>query len=167
MKKILYAVFSIMLLASCGDSKRNGENDKNWIGSLVEADVETPENISRGKQRSYYDDKNEIRSQVRAEIEAADEVLRGKQVDFMTVCDRAVFVNDEVHYYYTIDEDYKTIEEFRGIAGEIKSNIRAVWESIPEVEELLSKLEQIGGRMVVHYKGNYSGETLSITVYDF
>lgn len=111
--------------------------------------------------------KAEARELIKAEVEAADEMLRGEQIDFMTVCDGAEFVNDEIHYYYTVDEDYATIDVLKASADDIKENQREALESMPSTKELISLLETIGGSMTFHYKGDYSGETISITVYDF
>ena len=111
--------------------------------------------------------KAEARELIKAEVEAADEMLRGEQIDFMTVCDGAEFVNDEIHYYYTVDEDYATIDVLKASADDIKENQREALESMPSTKELISLLETIGGSMTFHYKGDYSGETISIMVYDF
>ena len=111
--------------------------------------------------------KSEARELIKAEVEAADEMLRGEQIDFMTVCDGAEFVNDEIHYYYTVDEDYATIDVLKASADDIKENQREALESMPSTKELISLLETIGGSLTFHYKGDYSGETISITVYDF
>ena len=111
--------------------------------------------------------KAEARELIKAEVEAADEMLRGEQIDFMTVCDGAEFVNDEIHYYYTVDEDYATIDVLKASADNIKENQREALESMPSTKELISLLETIGGSLTFHYKGDYSGETISITVYDF
>lgn len=139
MKKILFLALSLMFMISCGGSK----------------------------QKASENEMAEARELVKAEIEAADEILRGEKIDFMTVCDGAEFVNDEIHYYYTIDEDYATIDVLRASADDVKENQREMLENMSSTKELISLLETIGGSMTFHYKGNYSGETVSITVYDF
>ena len=139
MKKILFLALSLMFMISCGGSK----------------------------QKASENEMAEARELIKVAIEAADEMLRGKQIDFMTVCDGAEFVNDEIHYYYTIDEEYVTIDALRASVDDVKENQRAALESMPSTKELISLLETVGGSLTFHDKGDYSGETISITVYDF
>ena len=139
MKKILFLALSLMFMISCGGSK----------------------------QKASENEMAEARELIKVAIEAADEMLRGKQIDFMTVCDGAEFVNDEIHYYYTIDEDYATIDVLKASADDIKETQKATLESMASTKELISQLETVGGSLTFHYKGNYSGETVSVMVYDF
>ena len=119
------------------------------------------------KQKASENEIAEARELIKAEIEAANELLRGKQIDFMTVCDGAEFVNDEIHYYYTIDEEYVTIDALRASVDDVKETQKEVLKSIPSTKELISLLEIVGGSLTFHYEGDYSGQRVSITVYDF
>ena len=139
MKKILFLALSLIFMISCGGSKQKASENE-----IAEA-----------------------RELIKAEVEAADELLRGEQIDFMTVCDGAEFVNDEIHYYYTIDEEYVTIDALRASVDDVKETQREALESMSSTKELISLLETVGGSLTFHYKGDYSGETISITVYDF
>jgi hypothetical protein len=139
MKKILFLALSVMFIISCGGSNQKASENK-----MAEA-----------------------REFIKADIEAANELLSGEQIDFMTVYDGAEFVNDVIHYYYTIDEDYAAIDVLKAEADDIKTNLRGALESMPLTKELISQLETVGGSLTFHYKGDDSGETLSITVYDF
>ena len=139
MKKILFLALSLILMISCGGSK----------------------------QKASENEKAEARAFIKSEVENADKILRGKQIDFMTVWDSAIYVNGDIHYYYTLDESYATIESIRGKVDEIKEKQKAMMESVPAGKELVSKLELINADMTYHYKGNLSGDELSITVFDF
>ena len=112
MKKILFLALSLIFMISCGGSK----------------------------QKASENEMAEARELIKAEVEVADELLRGEQIDFMTVCDGAEFVNDEIHYYYTIDEDYATIDVLRASADDIKENQREALESMPSTKELIRLL---------------------------
>ena len=136
MKKILYAVFSIMLLASCGG----------------------------GKAKVTESDKAEAREMLRTELEYANNTLAGKQVDYATFCDGCEFYNDEAHYYYTVNEDYITIQQLKDNVGEFKKRQKEMIKIMPATKELCRLLEMIDGRIIFHYTGDYSGQTVMITL---
>ncbi len=138
-KKILFLALSLILMISCGGSKQKASENE-----IAEA-----------------------RELIKAEVEAANELLRGEQIDFMTVCDGAEFVNDEIHYYYTIDEEYVTIDALRASVDDVKETQKEALKSIPSTKELISLLEIVGGSLTFHYEGDHSGQRVSITVYDF
>ena len=139
MKKILYAVFSIMLLASCGG----------------------------GKAKVTESDKAEARELIMAEIETANDFIAGKQVDYATVCDGCEFYNDEIHYYYTFNEDYVNVDLLKNNVGEIKQTQQAIIESMPATRELRDLLKTVNGKLIHHYTGDSSGRTVVVTVLDF
>ena len=139
MKKILYAVLSLVLLVSCGGS-----------------DSKVSES-----------DKAEARELIRAEIETTNDFLAGKQVDYATVCDGCEFYNDEIHYYYTFNEDYVNVDLLRSNVEEIKKNQRSIIESMPATRELSDLLKTVNGKLIYHYTGDCSGRTVLVTVLDF
>lgn len=139
MKKILLLALSLIFMISCGGSK----------------------------QKTNENEKAEAYEFIKSEVESVDKILRGKQIDFMTVCDSAIFVNGDIHYYYTIDEGYTSIEAVRDNVNEVKNNQKTMMESVPAGKELVSKLEMINASLTYHYRGSLTGEELSITVYDF
>ena len=92
MKKIILLAISFLLLVSCG-----GDNKK--VASESE--------------------KKEAREFLKQDAVATNNILAGKQIDFVTVCDQVKFVNDEIHYYYTIDESQITMDRIEQNAGEL------------------------------------------------
>ena len=103
MKKILFVILSLMFMISCGESK----------------------------QKTSENEKADARAFIKSEVENVDKILRGKQIDRMTVCDSAVFVDGDIHYYYTLDENYITIEAIRENVDEITNNQKTMMESVP------------------------------------
>lgn len=140
MKKIILLAISFLLLVSCG-----GDNKK--VASESE--------------------KKEAREFLKQDAVATNNLLAGKQVDFVTVCDQVKFVNDEVHYYYTIDESQITMDMIEQKAGELKTNARSMLNSRDDTKKYISLLEVINGKLIFHYRGNTTGESVAIEVYNF
>lgn len=140
MKKIILLAISFLLLVSCG-----GDNKK--VASESE--------------------KKEAREFLKQDAVATNNLLAGKQVDFVTVCDQVKFVNDEVHYYYTIDESQITMDMIEQKAGELKTNARSMLNAMDDTKKYISLLEVINGKLIFHYRGNTTGESVAIEVYNF
>ncbi len=102
------------------------------------------------------------RAFLRNEANAANTALAGTQIDFATVCDRCEFINDDFHYYYTIDENYVSIADMEANKEDIKNMQRSMFENIPQVNPLAENLSTIGGKVIFHYTGNMSGSSTQI-----
>jgi hypothetical protein len=103
---------------------------------------------------------------LRNEISFANDQLTGMQMDYATISDGCNFMNDNVYYYYTIDEDYINISDMIANEREIKRNLRSTLESMPETEALIQNLKKINGNIIYQYTGDITGKTAQF-VLDF
>lgn len=111
-------------------------------------------------------EKANAREFLRNEISFANDQLTGMQMDYATISDGCNFMNDNVYYYYTIDEDYINISDMIANEREIKRNLRSTLESMPETEALIQNLKKINGKIIYQYTGDITGKTAQF-VLDF
>ena len=109
-------------------------------------------------------EKDEARRILKNEAEIADNTLKEVQIDFATTCNGCEFSNDIFHYYYTINEEYITIESLKVCEDELKENIRKELERLPETQELIKHIKTIDGKMKYQYTGSQSHEQFTITL---
>ena len=81
--------------------------------------------------------KESIRTEIKEAIKITNELIGGKQMDYMTVCDKVEFRNDNVYYYYTFDESYASVEEVRNNINVIKNQIEMTMENNKDAKELI------------------------------
>ena len=65
-------------------------------------------------------DKEQARRMLAAEAIATNNQLQGMQIDFATKSDGCEFKDDIFHYYYTVYEEYVTIEALEACKDEIE-----------------------------------------------
>ena len=104
------------------------------------------------------------RAFLRNEANAANTELAGSQIDYATVCDGCEFINDNFHYYYTVDENYVSIADMEANKENIKNMQRSMFENMPSVKPLTDNLNTIDGKVIFHYTGNISGRTMLIEI---
>lgn len=113
---------------------------------------------------SSQDNREEARSFLRSSMTAANELMSGKEVDVMTICDRIEFRDDNVYYYYTIDESQVSIATLRSMQDTMRENIRNNLENTAGTDLITDRLEILHGKIVYIYTGNQSGESFRITL---
>ena len=117
MKKIILFAISFLLLVSCGGDNKKvaSEGEKKEAREFCGGD---------NKNVAIESEKKEARDFLKQDAVATNNILAGKQIDFVTVCDQVKFVNDEIHYYYTIDESQITIDMIEQNAEELKKKCK-------------------------------------------
>lgn len=113
---------------------------------------------------SSQDSREEARSFLRSSMTAANELMSGKEVDVMTICDRIEFRDDNVYYYYTIDESQVSIATLRSMQDTMRENIRNNLENTAGTDLITDRLEILHGKIVYIYTGNQSGESFRISL---
>lgn len=113
---------------------------------------------------SSQDSREEARSFLRTSMTAANELMSGKEVDVMTICDRIEFRDDNVYYYYTIDESQVSIATLRSMQDTMRENIRNNLENTAGTDLITDRLEILHGKIVYIYTGNQSGESFRISL---
>lgn len=109
-------------------------------------------------------EKEATRSCINEAIVIANDMIGGKQVDFMTFCDKVEFRNDNVYYYYTIDESYASISDVRNNINSIKEKVEMTFDTNPEAKELAEMVAKLNGKFVYKYTGDQSGESASFEI---
>lgn len=109
-------------------------------------------------------EKDAARMYIGDAIEVANDMIGGKQIDFMTYCDMVEFRNDNVYYYYTVDEDYATMDHIRNNIDVIKEQAERVFDNDQSAKEVADMLAKLNGKFVYRYTGNKSGETASFEI---
>lgn len=109
-------------------------------------------------------EKNEARRILSQEAEVTNKTIKGFQIDFATTSDGCEFSNDVFYYYYTINEQYITIESIREREGELKESIKTTLESMPETQNLIKHIKTIDGKMRYQYTGSQSHKSFTITL---
>lgn len=109
-------------------------------------------------------DKETARELLKQEIEATNNLLNGQQIDVATVSDGCHFCGDVIHYYYTVDETYLTIEAMSKNSARIKQNQKEMFKANVYVQEMLGWLRAVDGKILFHYLGNITGERLVIEI---
>lgn len=160
MKKIILFAISFLLLVSCGGDNKKvaSESEKKEVREFCGGD---------NKKVASESEKKEAREFLKQDAVATNNILAGKQIDFVTVCDQVKFVNDEIHYYYTIDESQITMDRIEQNADELIKNARSMFNARDDLKKYISLLEVINGKLIYHYKGNTTGESVAIEVYNF
>ncbi len=113
---------------------------------------------------SSQDSREEARSFLRTSMTATNELMSGKEVDVMTICDRIEFRDDNVYYYYTIDESQVSIATLRSMQDTMRENIRNNLENTAGTDLITDRLEILHGKIVYIYTGNQSGESFRISL---
>lgn len=119
---------------------------------------------SAGGGSSQHDRKEEARSYLRLGMAEANSQMSGKKVDHITTCDKIEFKNDNVYYYYIIDESQMSITELRGMKDTIKESIINTLNNTPGTEVLIEQLEILHGKIIYVYTGNRSEESFTISL---
>lgn len=110
------------------------------------------------------DEKSAARAFLKAEAEAGNALLEGTQIDAATYCDGCQFKNDDFHYYYIIDEDILSISTMKANKDNIKEVQRTALENIPQSRMLIENLKKLDGKIVYHYTGTITDESLKIEI---
>ena len=108
--------------------------------------------------------KESIRTEIKEAIKITNELIGGKQMDYMTVCDKVEFRNDNVYYYYTFDESYASVEDVRNNINVIKNQTEMTMENNKDAKELAEMIAKIDGKFVYTYTGNMSGRSVSFEI---
>lgn len=106
--------------------------------------------------------RSNARRDLQAAIEEANKLMKGKRVDYCTTVEKCEFKDDNVHYYYIIDENHIDMDLFEGIKEEVKAAAYETFAKAPDAEEVFKLLEIINGDIILHYKGDQSGKTVTI-----
>lgn len=109
-------------------------------------------------------DKKAARSFLETEAKAGNALLEGTQIDAATYCDGCQFKNDDFHYYYIIDEDILSISTMKANKDNLKEAQRTSLENIPQSRMLIENLKKLNGKIVYHYTGTTTDETLKIEI---
>ena len=86
------------------------------------------------------------------------------QIDFATKSDGCEFKDDIFHYYYTVYEEYVTIEALEACKEERKEAIIGFLESSEEAKEMIRLMRSINGKFIYHYTGSESGKCSDIII---
>lgn len=109
-------------------------------------------------------DKEQARRMLAAEAIATNNQLQGMQIDFATKSDGCEFKDDIFHYYYTVYEEYVTIEALEACKEERKEEIIGFLESSEETKEMTRLMRSINGKFIFHYTGSESGKCSDIII---
>ena len=109
-------------------------------------------------------EKKEARRILSQEAELTNSTLNGVQIDFATTSNGCEFANDVFHYYYTINEQYVTIESMRENEDELKESIKNSLESMPATQDLIKHIKAIDGKIRYQYTGSQSRKSITITL---
>ena len=109
-------------------------------------------------------DKEQARRMLAAEAIATNNQLQGMQIDFATKSDGCEFKDDIFHYYYTVYEEYVTIEALEACKEERKEAIIGFLESSEETKEMIRLMRGINGKFIYHYTGSESGKCSDIII---
>lgn len=109
-------------------------------------------------------EKDAARMYIGDAIEVANDMIGGKQIDFMTYCDMVEFINDNVYCYYTVDEDYTTMDNIRNNINVVKEQLEQYFDINQDAKELSDMLAKLNGKFVYRYTGNKSGEQVSFEI---
>lgn len=109
-------------------------------------------------------DKEQARRMLAAEAIATNNQLQGMQIDFATKSDGCEFKDDIFHYYYTVYEEYVTIEALEACKEERKEAIIGFLESSEETKEMTRLMRSINGKFIYHYTGSESGKCSDIII---
>lgn len=101
------------------------------------------------------------RRDLQAAIEEANKLMQGTRVDYCTTVEKCEFKDDNVHYYI-IDENHIDMDLFEEIKEEVKAAAYETFAKAPDAEEVFKLLEIINGDIILHYKGDQSGKTVTI-----
>lgn len=144
----------------------NGDTTGNGGGSSNSRSNSSSSSNSNGDSAgsSSQDSREEARSFLRSSMTAANELMSGKEVDVMTICDRIEFRDDNVYYYYTIDESQVSIATLRSMQDTMRENIRNNLENTAGTDLITDRLEILHGKIVYIYTGNQSGESFRISL---
>lgn len=107
-------------------------------------------------------EKEKARTFLEAEAKAAHSQLAGKQIDMATTVDRCEFTNDNIYYYYIVDENKVSIENLEANRKVIEDNTRSVLENMPATKPLIDNLKILDGKVIYQYKGSDTGKTMEI-----
>lgn len=148
MKKITFLLLTVFALIACDSAEkentRNSMKDKSAHSRLDKQQIE--------KARTF----------LKAEAKAAHQQLAGKQVDMATVSDGCKFKNDNICYYYIVDEDQVSIASMEANRDAIENNLRAMLENMPATKPLIDNLKILDGKVIYQYKGSDTGKTMEI-----
>lgn len=102
-------------------------------------------------------------------LKKAAEALNGYapyEVDYMTTLVSCEFDGKKFVYSYEIDEDYRTVSEMKesGYVDEFRASLQKDWDENPELKVMKENLNKIGGSLIYEYRGNTTGEVLSIVI---
>lgn len=106
----------------------------------------------------------EARKFIQEKIRLEKETVVGKQIDYLTRYDDCEFRNDNIYYYYTIDESYVTISQMKEIENSIREELKYNFNSISSFGLLKEKLKILNGNIYCIYRGNYSQDIFTITI---
>ena len=122
--------------------------------------------MSLGVQSCFGDNenKNAAREALKNEITATNKMLSGRNVDIATVYEKAEFFNDEIHYYYIINEEYIDIQLIRDSRKERETALKEMWETNPALKVTTGYIKTISGKVFYHYKGCITGKEAIIIV---
>lgn len=109
-------------------------------------------------------EKEQARRMLAAEAIATNNQLQGMQIDFATKSDGCEFKDDIFHYYYTVYEEYVTIEALEACKEERKEAIIGILESSEETKEMIRLMRSINGKFIYHYTGSESGKCSDIII---
>lgn len=147
-----------------GDTTGNGGGSSNSRSNSNSNSSSSSNSNGDSAGSSSQDSREEARSFLRTSMTAANELMAGKLVDEMTTCDRIEFRNDNVYYYYIIDESQISIATLRSMQDTMRENIRNNLENTAGTDLITDRLEILHGKIVYIYTGNQSGESFRLSL---
>lgn len=109
-------------------------------------------------------EKNEVRVYLGMVFEQVGKSLQGMVIDSITVCDSAVFKNDRVYYYYTINEEYLPISQMEAEKSLRRDAVKSSINGNNDMLFLVDMLKRLDGGFTFVYRGNATGNVVSFDI---
>lgn len=108
--------------------------------------------------------KEATRKQLAVASQVANLTLKGKIIDTGIVCEGCEFKDDNLTYYYTLDEKTISIESLKETEELLIEGHKEELKQIVIGNDFFKQLGEIEGTVTFHYTGNISGENIVITL---
>lgn len=104
------------------------------------------------------------REHLMREVEEGNRQMMQQDMQQATVCTGIDFLNDNIHYNFTINEQYMKFADFRKNREMLRDNITGTIKSTAEMRPMLESLEVLDGKMIYTYTGSLSNDTMLIVI---